>query len=771
MAVRYKSLADGGTAAFKWENSLDKIFSPGCFLVEIDHKDGNLGLPVEFCGREHYIVGNLVVTDSGTFGPRQNGRVTGQTLMMTLRSGGTKIFTRTYEKGKWGVWRNLVEAGAFDKISTTDQLVATVNALNSSVNTLQGEGDGSVAAIVNSAVAPVNAMAVATSELVSQVVNGGVAVPLAGDILSTQGKSNDVLFLKRTTAESTTIRNAYAKIKQIGGNIVKNLADGVLLSGLSATGGTVTVENGIVVFSSSSTEGKGSLRNYKTPTQTEVVGHKYYQACLLKCSENPNEKVFVGWGAIANTFPAGHAAIAQSHTDWQWISVLYSSFGTGNYHSVVVGDKRTSDWGKIYVKNYLHIDLTEMFGAGNEPTKEECDALFSTIGALPKGLSIAQPADFKSVGYNQCDISMAMVGKTITNGTLSDGGNIIVPVPCVPCKIGVGENNGYVIGCGADDGWSAGDIVAVYYTPLNPMEVTGDLFIDKLESQACELCNGSHNVYVPACAGYLLVETKSIDELCVHFAWSGDVDYTHYEPYTANLLSLPVVPQMSEWGLAGISTSGTAARDTIDYENKKYIKRIGRIDMGTLAWSMTTVKTPDEKSTYSMFQSYTLNGKFLKPAVGKTANGMVYGYTPMPSRTVATQEMTNRSIMLYNTGYLYIRDDAYTSADAFKAAMQGVYLYYELAIPETFDIDMVQHLYLANDYGVEEFVGSAVPLAGKFFYQRTLANETRNFLDRLMAGLGVSDIVAAADRIVAALATSEPEEELPAENVDETTVG
>lgn len=104
------------------------------------------------------------------------------------------------------------------------------------------------------------------------------------------------------------------------------------------------------------------------------------------------------------------------------------------------------------------------------------------------------------------------------------------------------------------------------------MEVTGDLFIDKLEPQACEQCNGSHKVYVPACAGYLLVETKSIDELCVHFAWSGDVDYTHYEPYTANLLPLPVVPQMSESGLAGISTSGIAARDTIDYENKKIYK-------------------------------------------------------------------------------------------------------------------------------------------------------------------------------------------------------
>lgn len=757
MAVRYKSLADGGTAAFKWENSLDKIFSPGCFQVEIDHKDGNLGLPVEFCGREHYIVGNLVVTDSGTFGPRQNGRVTGQTLMMTLRSGGTKIFTRTYENGKWGVWRNLVEAGAFDKISTTDQLLATVNALNSSVNTLQGDGDGSVAAIVNSATAPIEARATANSDLLAQVLNGEVAVPLANDILSTQGKSNDVLFLKRTTAESTTIRNAYAKIKQIGGNIVKNLVDGVLLSGLSVTGGTVMVENGIVVFSSSSIKGAGSLRNYKTPAQTEVVGHKYYQACLLKCSENPNEKVFIGWGTLANTFPAGYAAIAQSHTDWQLVSTIYTSYASTVYHSLVVGDNRTSDWGKIYVKNYLHIDLTEMFGAGNEPTKEECDALFSTIGALPKGLSVAQPTDFKSVGYNQCDISVAMVGKTITNGTLSNGGNIIVPVPCVPCKIGVGENNGYVIGCGADEGWSAGDIVAVYYTPLNPMEVTGNLFLEKLEPQACEQCNGSHNVYVPACAGYLLVETKSIDELCVHFAWSGDVDYTHYEPYTANLLPLPVVPQMSEWGLAGISTSGIAARDTIDYENKKYIKRIGRIDMGTMSWK--EAETTNYNAYSAKVQDYLISPTFVSI--------LCEGYQTAP---IGDAVGDINYVVSSAYGYIKIVDSRYTSVDSFKAAMQGVYLYYELAIPEIFDIDIVQHLYLANDYGVEEFVGSAVPLAGKFFYQRTLANETRNFLDRLMAGLGVSDVVAAADRIVAALATSEVEEELPAENVDETSI-
>lgn len=598
------------------------------------------------------------------------------------------------------------------------------------------------------------------------LVNGEIIVGQAREVYSRQGKIDSATFLKRTTAGGTSVSDGVASVKQIGGNIVKNLADGVLLSGLSATGGTITVENGIVVFSSSSTEGKGSLRNYKTPTQTEVVGHKYYQACLLKCSENPNEKVFVGWGALANAFPAGHAAIAQSHTDWQWISVLYSSFGTGNYHSVVVGDKRTSDWGKIYVKNYLHIDLTEMFGAGNEPTKEECDALFSTIGALPKGLTIAQPTGLKSTGYNQWNPENVLIDKTITDNAIVDGDKNIAIVECLPCEVGAGENNGYVIGYGEGDSWSD-DGIEVYLSPLNPMEIEGELFMHKLEKDT------DYGTYVPQIKGYLLVVTPTTDKLCAHFAWSGDRAKTDYEEYTESNIAIPSIPSMSEWGLAGISTSGTLAADTIDLDRMVYTKRIGRIDMGTMAWSMTTVKTPDEKSTYSMFQSYTLNGKFLKPAVGKTANGMVYGYTPMPSRTVATQEMTNRSIMLYDTGYLYIRDDAYTSADAFKAAMQGVMLYFELATPEEYPIvTKATPNYIGSDYGVEEFTGTKIPLAANIlFYMRSLVGETRNFLDRLMARLGTSDATAVADKIADAIlpqdATTEGADVEPTEVIEE----
>ena len=84
MAVKYSSLL-GENRGDKWESSLDTIFSPGCYFVEIDCCDASLGLPAVDCSDEHYIVGNLVVTDSGTNGPKQNNRLTGQVLTFTSR--------------------------------------------------------------------------------------------------------------------------------------------------------------------------------------------------------------------------------------------------------------------------------------------------------------------------------------------------------------------------------------------------------------------------------------------------------------------------------------------------------------------------------------------------------------------------------------------------------------------------------------------------------------------------------------------------------------
>ena len=130
MPVRYKQLGCGQGTDFYFERSLDLIFSQGCFTVEIDHADNDVGLPVEYCGCEHYIVGTLMVTDNDAPTLPQDNRMTGQVLVFTPRENKeTKIFTRTYSEGGWSEWRSFAYAGMFDKISTPDELLATVAGL------------------------------------------------------------------------------------------------------------------------------------------------------------------------------------------------------------------------------------------------------------------------------------------------------------------------------------------------------------------------------------------------------------------------------------------------------------------------------------------------------------------------------------------------------------------------------------------------------------------------------------------------------------------
>lgn len=127
MAVRLKPLLNEGDVGCKWESSLDKIFSPGNYVVELDHTGSSVGLPVDDCGSEHYIVGNLIVTDSGTMGPKQHNRVIGQMLVFTSRSEKlTKMYTRTFADGEWSGWRSLAFTGMYDEITTTDELLSSV---------------------------------------------------------------------------------------------------------------------------------------------------------------------------------------------------------------------------------------------------------------------------------------------------------------------------------------------------------------------------------------------------------------------------------------------------------------------------------------------------------------------------------------------------------------------------------------------------------------------------------------------------------------------
>lgn len=128
--VKYKPLFADSDSAFKTERSLDTMIFSGSYLVEITHNGADVGLPIRDCGDVHYIVGTLVVTDSGTGGRKQKNRVIGQVLTITSRENKeTKVYSRTFADGSWGAWRSLVNSGMYDNIASTDELLSTVTEL------------------------------------------------------------------------------------------------------------------------------------------------------------------------------------------------------------------------------------------------------------------------------------------------------------------------------------------------------------------------------------------------------------------------------------------------------------------------------------------------------------------------------------------------------------------------------------------------------------------------------------------------------------------
>ena len=586
----------------------------------------------------------------------------------------------------------------------------------------------------------------------SELESGDIIVGQAREIHSRNGKNDSASFLVRTTAGSGTIGDGVASLKSVGGNIVKNIIDGTFASGWKVQNSNmkISVTNDVVSLASFATNGRG---RYRYPINDwEIAGHIYYQSVLLRCSNPPQQKEVV-FGMVNSSgveYPRG-AVYAESTDEWQRFSVRYDGVASGDYGRVNIYDKRTSDWGEIYATKYIYIDLTEMFGAGKEPSKEECDKLFGTMDALPQGLSIANPKEFKSTGYNQADPNKVLINKGIENGAIVDkvGSNLAV-VPCLPCKVGVGENNGYCIH------GEFGDDIKVYLTPLNPMEVKGELYMH-------ELTLSEKGTYVPQIKGYMIVEVPTTTNLCAHFLWSEDCDKNAYEPYYESKVELPEIPQMPEYGLAGISTSGALVCDEIDFVKGVYRKKIGAVDMGSLDWIIKESTSSDNKA----FLSSAINGMLTQTGYSLPPRLMCKSFTSIKSYHIDNPAAVYDSIWIHADlgNKVYVKSSAYTTEASFKDAMQGVMLYYELAEPIEHPLPKVANNYTSSDYGVEQFDGGVPCNANNLYYMRSLAGETRNFLDRMYANTAKESSKDVADYITNNLADKKKLETLQLNNM------
>lgn len=155
---------------------------------------------------------------------------------------------------------------------------------------------------------------------------------------------------------------------------------------------------------------------------------------------------------------------------------------------------------------------------------------------------------------------------------------------------------------------------------------------------------------------------------------------TNYSPFYQTAYQIPEAIR----NLPGYGWSAGTARNYVDYENKRYVQCVGSVDLGTLTWMKTSSQSVGD---YFHAPVSAIGFKRLG-AFGITVHNILCSKYITVARN--PNAFVDKTIVLDGdstaVSQIQVKDTAYTDATAFKQAMAGVILYYELANPVVTDI-------------------------------------------------------------------------------------
>jgi len=208
---------------------------------------------------------------------------------------------------------------------------------------------------------------------------------------------------------------------------------------------------------------------------------------------------------------------------------------------------------------------------------------------------------------------------------------------------------------------------------------------------------------------YVFVYPRSIDmwnkirqkyDICINL--SDPSRNGTYEPYVKH--SYPLDNSLTLRGIPKIDVGGNLYYDGDTYESDGTVtRRYGIVDLGTLSWTV---------SAQRMLSNNALSEA---PAVtittNKTPNAFCAKYEPSKWSDLNINHDKTFGVI---GKQIMIMDSAYTDATAFKAAMSGVYLVYELATPTTETAQPYTALQTVDASGTEEYVTTSIVPVGHY---------------------------------------------------------
>lgn len=432
-----------------------------------------------------------------------------------------------------------------------------------------------------------------------------------------------------------------------------------------------------------------------------VAGHKVFvhyefkvprtTSTLFACENNKTASQYK-FGVMTNV-PANI---------WQSVDAFHTVVDGGTetltlcYFTTTIDGYELGD--QYQIKNAWCVDLTKMFGAGKEPsTVEEFTSLFplSYYSYNTGELVSFRGTGLKTTGKNVYDFSLgySASGSNVAIA-LNDG---VFNVKCTSAGTYKGirwdfylNKGDYVFSLNAQivSGYNAIEIFdmssgSVRLARLNENTTSGQ------KELAFSLSNQAQVRIIVYC-NYTTSGTgeSNLSNLQVEFGSMA----TSYEAYTEKMTSLPI----STYYPTGMKSAGSVYDELTE---SKAITRIGAVDLGTLTWSYGS------DAGHLRFYSNIISGIQAPSSGDVVANVKCSNYEAVTEGQVYNN--TKQGACITSTGRVVIYDPAYTDAATFTTAMDGVYLYYELATPTETDVSL-SLTYNIEPNGTEEIYPTAL---------------------------------------------------------------
>lgn len=519
-------------------------------------------------------------------------------------------------------------------------------------------------------------------------------------------------FTYQTSGGSADIGSGRAEIKSIKGNTIvwnqlinkNNLPQTQTLNGITFTNnadGTITVDG----------TATGGYAYISATVRGIIGGHKYLWRSTPVGGSNTTFYSYLAGTAFRSVADVGNG-------------VIETASGSGSAYPVFAMVKEGVTVSNLVFKPQL-FDLTQMFGAGNEPsTVDEFKALFPLdYYAYNEGEIISLNATgLKTNGFNQLKLTgrtevsesrepsttyndidqnvyykgMAANGYLNTTNvescTIEENSiKVKTSTAASSASYGVGfpmrvlPNTTYNIHCNG----SAGDACITYF------DSDKKIISYQVKSRNATFTTPNNAFYATVIFRPGQINTEiTLTDICVNISWSG-VRNGDYEPYWDSILSLPIADYFED----GMKSAGTAYDELTP---NKAVKRMGEVDLGSLTWSR--MEMPSGSGLY-VFYSNELEDTKIYSSDTSARNIIAPKYT-VPSnfsRIRARTASDNNLISVQtNSGRIRIVDDSYTTAQALKESLNGVYMCYELATPIETPINPPLELsYRVDDFGTE----------------------------------------------------------------------